>query len=270
VIEDTHVDGFANTSPGVANHLRQRAEELLHQQSEKFQDIPVEEIPHLLHELRVHQIELEMQKEELRHTQDELELARDQYQNLYDFAPVGYLTLSENGLIQQVNLTAAALLGVEKHSLLKQPLSHFVFSEDQDSYSFHHRKLFQTCESLACELRIVAKDGCPSWVQLDGVVGLGSEGQALCRVTVSDISERKWAEMDLKQQHDHLLELVQQQTTELSESKARYHNLFDSVTIGLYRTTPTGEILVANSALIEMLAYASRETLLRSNAKDVF
>ena len=79
----------------------------------------------LIHELEVHQIELEMQNEELRRAQLEIEGSREKYFDLYDFAPVGYLTLDEKGSISELNLTAAALLGIARKSALNKPFSLF-------------------------------------------------------------------------------------------------------------------------------------------------
>ena len=110
--------------------LRRRAEELWRKQAadrrnpaQPGADIPLEEALNLLHELEVHQIELEMQNEELRRVQEELATSRARYFDLYDLAPVGYLTLSEEGLILEANLTAANLLGLERSELVKRPLS---------------------------------------------------------------------------------------------------------------------------------------------------
>ena len=93
----------------------------------------------MLHELRVHQIELEMQNEELRRAQAELDAARARYFDLYDLAPVGYCTLSEQGLILEANLTAATLLGVARGALVKQPFTRFILKEDQDIYYLHRK-----------------------------------------------------------------------------------------------------------------------------------
>ena len=103
-----------------------------------------EETRRALHELQVHQIELEMQNEELRRTQEELEASRARYFDLYDLAPVGYFTLSEQGLILEANLTAARLLGVARGALVKQPLSRFILPEDQDIYYLHRKELLET------------------------------------------------------------------------------------------------------------------------------
>jgi len=106
--------------------LRTRAEELLRQKIANVEDIsgPLpEDVQKLVHELQVHQIELEMQNEELRQAQLALEESRDRYLDLYDYAPVGYFTLDENALILEANLTAVRLLGIDKESLFKRPFS---------------------------------------------------------------------------------------------------------------------------------------------------
>src|SRR5579863_8611523 len=120
-----------------AQSLRERAEAVADEKAGEMETLEVltpEIARRALHELRVHQIELEMQNEELRRTQEELEASRARYFDLYDLAPVGYFTLSEQGLILEANLTAAKLLGVPRGTLVKQPLSRFVLREDQDTY----------------------------------------------------------------------------------------------------------------------------------------
>ncbi len=128
--------------------LRKRAEALADEKAgempENLEVLSPEVARRALYELRVHQIELEMQNEELRRTQEELEVARTRYFDLYDLAPVGYFTLSEHGLILVANLTAARLLGVERAALVKHLLSRFVLREDQDIYYLHRKALLET------------------------------------------------------------------------------------------------------------------------------
>jgi PAS domain S-box-containing protein len=116
-----------------------------------------EEVHQMLHELRVHQIELEMQNEELRRTQTELKESRSRYFDLYDLAPVGYITLSETWLILEANLTATTLLGVTRSDLVKQSLARFILPEDQDIYYQYRKHNFTSAESRVCELRLVNK-----------------------------------------------------------------------------------------------------------------
>ena len=141
-----------------AADLRLRAEDKAKGAETEIQEsLSPDDARRVFHELRVHQIELEMQNEELRRTQVELEAAWVRYFDLYDLAPVGYFTFSEQGLILQANLTAATLLGVARGDLVKLPVSRFILREDQDTFYRHRRKLFETGKPQACELRLVRK-----------------------------------------------------------------------------------------------------------------
>jgi len=185
--------------------LRKRAEERLQKQSADLGTLAPENAWHLLHELQVHQIELEMQNEELRRAQVELEASRARYFDLYDLAPVGYLTLSEQGLILEANLTAANLLGVERSQLLKQPITHFIVCEDEDVYYLHRKQLFETSARQVCEVRIQRKDGSQLWTRLEATMMQGGESEApACRVAVSDINERKRLEQERQVIEAHL------------------------------------------------------------------
>ncbi|MBI5602888.1 MAG: PAS domain S-box protein [Deltaproteobacteria bacterium] len=153
----------------------------------------------MIHELEVHQIELEMQNEELRRAQEELEASRARYFDLYALAPVGYLTLSEQGLILEANLTATQLLGVKKKQLAGQPVSRFIFRDDQDIYYLFRKQLFERQIPLTIELRMAGEDGRPFWVQMKAKVAYDSGGALGWRATMSDISDRKRAEAGLQQ-----------------------------------------------------------------------
>ena len=116
---------------------------------------PGEHLLHeLMHELRVHQIELEMQNDELRRAQLIIEESRDRYVNLYEFAPVGYLTLTREGTIAEANLTAATLLGVDRKNLLKRRFAGFIATEDKDRWHQHFLHVLQHDEQQVCELLI--------------------------------------------------------------------------------------------------------------------
>ena len=98
--------------------LRKRAEEFLDKNPETIKEITSGDVKKLVEDLHIHQIEMEIQNEELRRAQLELEASRDRYSDLYDFAPVGYVTVSEKGSILHANLSCAAMLGVERSSLI--------------------------------------------------------------------------------------------------------------------------------------------------------
>lgn len=186
--------------------LRWRAEEIANGKGVLVDDhhevISPRDMRQSLHELRVHQIELEMQNEELNRVQAELDTARARYFDLYDLAPVGYFVVSTEGLIVEANFTAVALLGVPRASLVKQPITRFIHKEDQDTYYLQRKRFLETGKPYACDLRMVKADGSVFWAHLaatsarDSFSGHGQEDEQapVNRVVVSDITERKAAE----------------------------------------------------------------------------
>ncbi len=184
------------TNPDPDAKRRQRAEEILRERaSAELEDLSPEDARLLFHELQVHQIELEMQNEELRQAQFEIESMRDQYADLYDFAPVGYLTLEANGLISRANLTSVVMLGRVRSELLKQPFSRFVFKDDQNIYYLHFRRIFETQTPQSFELRLTSSAGSPFHARLDGaIVKDGNENVSQCRIALSDITQQKQAD----------------------------------------------------------------------------
>ncbi|MFH0725764.1 MAG: ATP-binding protein [Pseudomonadota bacterium] len=163
------------------------------------------EIKALIHELRVHQIELEMQNTELRRTQLELQAARDEYADLYDFSPVGYCTTSADGVILKANKTLSTLLGVEKSELMGEPLSRFVSKEAQDIFYFHRKNLLESNGDRTCELVMVKADGSRFDAQLDSIPVADTLGDLTqTRTAVSDISERKKLEQALRESETQL------------------------------------------------------------------
>jgi PAS domain S-box-containing protein len=184
--------------PADAADLRRRAEEKAHTNDVQAQKtLSPKEAGRLLHELQVHQIELEMQNEELRRSQGELEAARARYFDLFDLAPVGYFTLSEQGLILEANLTAAGLLGVGRRDLVKKPFTRFILPEDQDIYYRHRKQLFETGTPQMYDLRVLRADADPFWARLETTEAQDANGASVCRAVMSDITVRKQAEEKL-------------------------------------------------------------------------
>ncbi|MCU0693818.1 MAG: response regulator [Polyangiaceae bacterium] len=165
-----------------------------------------EEIQRAFHDLHVHQIELQTQNEELRSVQSALEENQARYFELYDLAPVGYCTLSEEGRILDINLTAARLLGVARTASIKQPFFRFILKEDQDIHYLHRKKLFETSEPQECELRLVKSNGTTFWAHLTAYAAAAQDGSRVCRVALSNIDDRKQAE----QEKSRLLEMLAQ------------------------------------------------------------
>ena len=181
---------------GELAHLREQAEAETPDDHQVASDISSEDVHKLVHDLQTHQIELESQNEELRRIQEELVESRDRYSDLYDFAPVGYLTVGEKGLILEANLTVTEMLGVERTHLLNQPLSSFIFDADQDVYYKYRRDLLASQAGESCEVRMRTACGL-SWTSLEGVSvrnveGVGSQIQ----LALTCIDERKRVEKE--------------------------------------------------------------------------
>jgi PAS domain S-box-containing protein len=202
-----------------STNLRQRAEEALQQQPPKRADLSAEEVQQLIHELQVHQIELEMQNEELRQAQLRLEESHDKYVDLYDFAPVGYFTISDRGLILEANLTGTILLGVARSALLKQPFSRFIARDSQERYYWHRKQMRETGIQQSFELTMVIQTGVSFEAQLECSAAQHSNGtdSGHFRVAVIDVTKRVQAEVELQASNHRLEEAL----TELKKTQAQ-------------------------------------------------
>jgi PAS domain S-box-containing protein len=176
----------------------------------------------LLHNLQLHQAELEMQNEELRRAQAELAQAHDRFQDLYDFAPVGYLTFDARGTIVEVNLTAAKMLGVPRQKLVGQKLSHFIGRDSQDNFHLHRQQVFANGAPGECELTLRRDEGGGLVVQMQSVAFFHPVSHdPQCRAALMDVAERKRAEAALKEMAAQLEERVAQRTAELTRANER-------------------------------------------------
>ncbi len=179
--------------------LRRLAEKTLEETADNdyLSEKTPEDIASLIHELEVHQIELEMQNEELGRIQGELEKTRDKYSHLYDFAPVGYFTLSEKGSIEEANLTISSMIGVDRSDLIGKPFTRFVLREDQDIFYKHRQRLLETETAQPCELQLIKNGGHAFYVRMECMV-IRNEGEEFrqIRTAVSDINERKKSEKE--------------------------------------------------------------------------
>ncbi len=181
----------------VTSVLRKKAEKKLHQLNTTLpHELTASDSLNLIQELQVHQIELEMQNEELRKTQEKLEKSRATYADLYDFAPVGYFTFEKNGEILQANLTGAGLLGTERCALINTLFSQFISKDYQDEFFLHRRNVFDTSKRQTSDIKLKKKDGTEFYAQLESMAFDDAEGNRLCRTSVIDITLRKLAEME--------------------------------------------------------------------------
>ncbi len=170
-----------------AEQLRRAAEVRLASAPPATEMRPVSE---LLHELQVNQIELEMQNENLRQSQFELERSRDRYMDFYDIAPVGYLTLNEAGLILEINLTGAGLLGQDRHKLLYRRLTPFVAIDYHDRWLRHFMNVLSSDEALACDMALQRDDGSRFFARMDCLRQHKAGRDAEVRIVMTDITQR--------------------------------------------------------------------------------
>jgi diguanylate cyclase (GGDEF)-like protein/PAS domain S-box-containing protein len=225
-------------APIDAMELRQKAESQL---AAKPEIIPatLSDEKRLVHELQVHQIELEMLYEDLRHAQDELEKSRACYFDLYDLAPIGYLTVNGRDVILNANLTASTLLGITRKALLKKPLTQFILAADQDIYYLHRQHLVETGKPQVFELHFVKQDGLDFWMRMEMNRVAAAEGDHVFRVVIIDISQQKAND-------DYLRQAAA---------------MFESAREGVMVTDVNMHILVVNKAFSELTGYSAAEVL---------
>jgi len=223
-----HTRAEKKSSQDGTAHLRKRAEKELRKLvgSVEADKLSTEDARRLVHELQVYQIELEMQNEELRLTQQMLEESRSKYADLYDFAPVGYFTLDRHGVILEANLTGAALLGAQRSQLIGKPFTVYVQGTAQDAFFLHVRKVLKKKERQQSELKLKRKDGYEFIADLESSPSM----ENTIRTVVFDITERRKVDEALK------------------ESVQRYRTLFDEARDGIViMDFDSGEIMDCNA-----------------------
>jgi PAS domain S-box-containing protein len=199
------------TQPADAVELRRRAEERLKRQRPEGGGQRTEvETARLVHELEVHQIELEMQNEELQQTRVKAEALLARYTDLYDFAPTGYFNLARDGTIRAVNLTGARLLGLERALLLNRRLGLLVAEADRPAFNAFLEKTFAGKEREFCEVLLLKAETVPLVVRIEAVV---SEDRQECRAAMLDVTARHQAETERER-------LIQELQTALTRVKA--------------------------------------------------
>ena len=204
---------------GSGSELRKRAEDRLRAARPAARRMDAGDVESLVTELQIHQVELEIQNEELRGAQTALANARDRYIELYDFAPVGYLTLDGQGVVQETNLTAAKMLDVERSELVGRSFARLVAAEDGDSCYLHLREAAASGGLVTAELRL-RRSGTSFWARVETRAwDLAARGSPEYWMTFSDVSGRHQAEDELKTLTATLERRVAERTAE-AEARA--------------------------------------------------
>ena len=189
--------------PDWLNELRHRAEESM--SKGKGKDLSGADAFTSVHELLVHQTELEMQNEELKRSRQELEESRNKYLELYEFSPMGYFTLNKQTTILDVNLSGAALLGVERESLVRRRFQLFVETELLSEFNAFCNRVFESDVKQTCELRLVKKDASLLYAYLEGIAMRNGDGDVIqCQIAVVDITKQKHAQNEEARLKDQL------------------------------------------------------------------
>lgn len=267
--------------------LRKQADELLAKTRTDIAAMPLQDVQEIIHELQVYQIELELQNEELLAAQHELSAMRDRYSDLYDFAPVGYVTIGTDGKIYSANLAAGNLLKTPRSQLVGKPFPAFVFSKYRDAYTSHLERIDYHKQEEVCELEIVRPDGERCWVRLlsaphDWAVHPAGEAY---RTILIDISERKWLEEALHQSNARLEVRVRERTRELENtynrlyeeaearraadtdravSESRFRSLFETAAEGIVTIDEQGIVELINPAAERMFGYPAGDVVGRN------
>ena len=230
--------------------LRKKAEELLQNRFSSMQDISHND--QYIHELHVHQIELEIQNEELRGAQIKLEESRREYFDLYNFAPVGYFTLDKHGIILKANLAGSLLLGVERLNLLKSTFIQYIKTDQRNIFHQHLKKVLKTGNKQTVDLKLIRMGNNSFYAHLETIKVLHDNGNFKeFRITASDITKLKNTEINLR------------------DSEERYHQIFYNNHTSMLLIDPNnGDIIDANPAATNFYGY-NLDELVKMKISDI-
>ncbi len=227
------------------NSLRTRAEKFLAKSAPDSKEPPLTELQNLVHELQVHQVELDMQNEDLRRSQQESAEARTKYADLYDSAPIGYFTFDPQGIILEVNLTGARLLGVERDALRHTRFIAHVAPAGREVFHAHLGQAFATQAPQTCILQLATRADAVLYVAIQSLAVAGAQPDlSQCRSVVSDITAYRMANETLK------------------ASEVSYRAIFDNANDAIFiHDAVTGAILDVNRKVEEIYGYTASEAL---------
>lgn len=225
------------------DELRARAEARLAAAAKPVENLSMDQIKDLIHEYEVHRIELEIQNEELREAQKQLQAARDRFAELYDNAPVGYLSIDEAGVITQGNRTFAAMLGHAQHHLPGKALDDFVLPADRPTFHGRFKAFFKNPEGKQLHFSLKGRAGelavlCVGVTDRQNFAPPASASGKQLLLAVSDVTEQK------------------KNREQLEQSEEKFRELFETAPVGIFQCTPAGRYLFVNPELARIAGYA--------------
>lgn len=212
----------------------------------------------VLHELQVHQIELEMQNETLRQAQIALEISRDQYRDMYDFAPTAYFTLTEECRIIDVNQTGAALLGVARLRLINRKFTQFVCAEFRQQWQLFCQMMLRSSRRDSCELQCTRDDRSVFFAHIDCLRACDEHGKYLLRITLTDTTEQQRMKIEIEASRQAL-----------SADRLLLSSILDNAPIGIWMLGSDHKIKFINKTFCDAVGFTEQQFMAANHYSDL-
>lgn len=256
-----------DSEPPSADDLRRQAESRWSQTADAMTEADVRA---LVHELQVHQIELEMQNEALHESQRRAEAYRDRYIDLYDFAPLAYITLDHDGHVHEINLAGAKMLRKPRSELTGYSFVRHVVEPDQRDFLARVRKCCDENAEIAWESRLLVNQGEIIQAEIRAVPWQGHEHDGVfCRIAITDVTPLKRAEAAIRDACHNLEKRVEERTAQLQQSAAEILDLYNHAPCGYHSLGPDGTFLRINETELDWLGYSREEVVGRLTFLDI-
>lgn len=248
------------TLQNIANSLRQQAEAIITAKASDSTKYNVDHSKTLIYELEVHQVELEIQNEELRKSQLDLADARDRYVELYEFSPVAYLILDETGKICKANLKAEEILSTPRRFIIDSGLAQYIDPSSQDDFYFHRKFLFTSFDKQVSELCLHGYGNGKKIVRIESTAIISHTDKCKHSHTVLvDITKEKAAENALKTMNIELEQEVKRRTAEITKNRDFLYTILNTATDAIITIDELGIIENTNPATEVMFGFSNKE-----------
>ena len=235
--------------------LREQAEARVAEAPRSVENLSSDDLRNLIHEYQVHQIELELQNEELRATQHQLEQVKNQYAELFNNAPAGYLVVNAQGLITKANQTFARMIGREGHGFANRPLTELVVPEDRSSLLGRFKAFFKNPEGKLLDFRLFGKN--------DETVHARSVGRRDMLVKVLPQDDKKDADQKLLLMVSDITDQVRSDEA-LKKSEEKYRELVENAPMGIFQSTPEGRYHTVNTEMARLCGYPTAKEMIET------